>query len=365
MHIWRSSVIRVPAAVLGILVGLGVYSFGMFHTFLPTWSNVADVMHCGVPPGAPYQPYDTTLGQSALPLCQVEPGRWTKTPYGDSPLFLGLIIALGTAFIALNRSSFLNWATSSGRGTVALALIFFGLPMMALGLHLNFVEGTLTVDWALHVAAYTLLIGAVGGILTWYVLVRPLRSRRLLKANARGIEPLSSGTLTSPLNEFSDTPALEEAFKYDQTTLRAAADFLFKRNWKARRLATVVGVIAWLVGGALALYAGVPSLLWWIGLIFLVSVALWLYSWWGMRRHMMKMLGKSIQIRMTELDFSISSGEASHTFPWSRFVSTEKDHENSYLFLTRSLAYILPIRQVSEEAREFAMSHIADGSDKP
>ena len=199
MHVERTSVIRVLAVVLGILVGLGVYSYGMFHTLLPAWSNIADVMNCGVPPGDQYQLYDTkALGQSALPLCQVAPGRWTRTPYGNGPLFLGLAIAFGSASIALHRSRFLKWATRSARGTVALVLVYFGLPMMALGLHLNFVEGTLTLDWAFHVAAYTLLIGAIAGVLTWYVLVRTLRARRLLTIDARGLEPRSSGPSTSP-----------------------------------------------------------------------------------------------------------------------------------------------------------------------
>jgi hypothetical protein len=162
----------------------------------------------------------------------------------------------------------------------------------------------------------------------------------------------------------TDTQAFEAAFKYDETTLRAAADFLFKRDWKAKRLATAVGVAGLFISGALVIYAGVAWLLWWIGLFLLLCLSLWPYSWWSTRRNLLKMLGKSIQIRMTEIDFSISSAGASHTFPWTRFLSAGQDQENSYLFLTRSLAYILPIRHVSEEARDFAMSHIARGSDE-
>jgi hypothetical protein len=236
--------------------------------------------------------------------------------------------------------------------------MYFGLPMIALGLHLNFVEGTLTLEWAFHVAAYTLLIGAIAGVLTWYVLVRTLRARRLLTIDARGLEPRSSDPSTSPLDELSDAQAFEVTVKYDESTLRAAAYYLFRCNWKAKRVATSVGLIALLFAGALILYVGLPSLLWWIGLFLLVNLALWLYLWWATKRNLMKMLGKSLQIRMTEIDFSINSDGSTHTFPWTRFVSTGKDKENSYLFLTRSLAYVLPFRQVSEEAREFAMSHI-------
>jgi hypothetical protein len=183
----RPSVIRALVVVFGILVGLGIYSYGMFHTLLPAWSNIDDVANCGVSHGAPYQAGDTTtLGVADSPLCEVAPGRWTKTPYGDAPLFLALAIAFGSALVALHRSPFLKWATSSARGTVALFLLIFGIPMTLLGLHLNFVEGTLTLDWALHVTVYALLIGAGTGLLTWYTLIRRLRAKATSNNRWRG-----------------------------------------------------------------------------------------------------------------------------------------------------------------------------------
>lgn len=168
---------RVLVMALGILLGLGVYSYGMFHALLPTWSSIANVANCGISPGAPYQVVDTTLGHNDSPLCQVAPGQWTKTPFGSGPFFLALAIAFGSALVALHRSSLLKVATSSAGGTVTLFLLTFGIPMVLLGLHLNFIEGTLTVDWAFHVIVYGFLGGAVAGLVMWYAVVRRLRAR--------------------------------------------------------------------------------------------------------------------------------------------------------------------------------------------
>jgi hypothetical protein len=80
------SAIRALVVVLGILAGLGVYSYGMFRTLLPTWSNIENVANCGVSPGAPFQVADIAVpGATDSPLCQVAPGQWTKTPYGNAP----------------------------------------------------------------------------------------------------------------------------------------------------------------------------------------------------------------------------------------------------------------------------------------
>ena len=178
MRVDRQGMIRALVAVLGILVGLGVYSYGMFHTLLPAPSKIIDVANCGVSPGASYQTVDTRApGSSDLPLCQVAPGQWTKTPYRNGPFFLALAIAFGSTMVALNRTSLLKVATSSAPRTVTLFLLIFGIPTVLLGLQLNLIEGTLTADWALHVVIYGLLTGAVMGLLTWYTVVRPLRAK--------------------------------------------------------------------------------------------------------------------------------------------------------------------------------------------
>jgi hypothetical protein len=186
MRLDRQRTIRVLVLVLGILVGLGVYSYGMFHTLLPSWSNLANVGNCGVSPGAPYQLVDTRLGHNDSPLCQVAPGQWTKTPYRNGPFFLALAIAFGSTMVALHRSALLKLATSSAPGTVSLFLLIFGIPMVLLGLHLNFIEGTLTADWAAHVVVYGLVGGAVMGFIMWYILVRPLRAKATSNNRWRG-----------------------------------------------------------------------------------------------------------------------------------------------------------------------------------
>ena len=187
MRVDRQNMIRVLVVVLGIVVGWGVYSYGMFRTLLPTWSNITDVANCGVSPDTAYQAVDTRMpGSSDLSLCQVAPGRWTETPYGNGPFFLALAIAFSSTMLALHRSSFLKLAISSAAGTVTLLLLIFGIPMLLLGLQLNFVEGTLTLDWAFHVAVYTLLIGVATGLVTWYILVRPLRARATSNNRSRG-----------------------------------------------------------------------------------------------------------------------------------------------------------------------------------
>jgi hypothetical protein len=171
-------IIRLLVVALGILFGLGIYSYGMFHTLLPAWSNFVNVANCGVIKGATYAAVDTTVsGATDLPLCQVEPGRWTITPYGDAPMFFALAMAFLSTMIALHRSTFLRWAISSARGTILLFSIVFGIPMTLLGLHLNFVEGTLTLDWAIHVVLYTLLISAASGLVAWYTMIRRLRNK--------------------------------------------------------------------------------------------------------------------------------------------------------------------------------------------
>ena len=77
--------IRGLVVVVGVVVGLAVYSYGMFHTLLPTTSNFADVGNCGVSPGAAYQAVDTRLpGAGDLPLCLVASGEWTRDPLTET-----------------------------------------------------------------------------------------------------------------------------------------------------------------------------------------------------------------------------------------------------------------------------------------
>lgn len=92
-------------------------------------------------------------------------------------MFFALAMAFLSAMIALHRSTVLRWAISSARGTTLLFSIVFGMPMTLLGLHLNFVGGTLTLDLAIHAVLYTLLISAAFGLFAWYTMIRRLRNK--------------------------------------------------------------------------------------------------------------------------------------------------------------------------------------------
>ncbi len=72
----------------------------------------------------------------------------------------------------------------------------------------------------------------------------------------------------------------------------------------------------------------------------------------------MKRLGKAVQIRLTQADFTVASQGESHTFPWSRFKSTFTDEENLYLFLTRTAAFVVPKRSLTPEAQQFVIGRV-------
>ena len=262
--------IRGLLVVLGMLVALGVYSYGMFHTFLPSWSNIADVANCGVPPGSSYQAVDTKLSNSrVLPLCQVASGEWVKTPYGDGPLFLALAIAFACTMVAIHRSAFLKMTTRSAKGTIFLFLLLFGIPMLLLGLHLNFVEGTLTVDWALHVALYTFLITAVTGLFAWYTFFRGLQYKvsKGAKARAGSADPDKTSGAAS-----LESPSFEFQVTYDLASMQAAGRTLFRRYWIARRVGTIGALIALLFSTMLCWYFNAQGALWIVGSLAVLNV---------------------------------------------------------------------------------------------
>jgi hypothetical protein len=174
----RTGVIRALMAVLGLLVGLGVYSYGMFHTLMPTSADIKDVEHCGIAAGTPFKVEPMTAYRSTGSfLCQVAPDEWVNTPYGSGPLFLGLATALGFGIFALYRSSVLRLVFASAPRVVTLVAAFWGVPMTLLNLHLTFIEGTLTPKWALRTAFYGMLSGVIVGLIMWYLVSRLLRAR--------------------------------------------------------------------------------------------------------------------------------------------------------------------------------------------
>jgi hypothetical protein len=174
---------RLSVLLAGLLLGWLVYAYGMFHTLLPTGSEISDVANCGDSSAARRL---AQLGPLPVPdpdakLCQVSSGEWKPTPYGDGPFFAGMLIIFGSALAALYRTRLGYWAASSLKGNLMAGLTLFGLTMTLLGIHLNFTEGTLTGNWALHCALYGELSGAFFGLLMWYTVIRPLVQRRAKK----------------------------------------------------------------------------------------------------------------------------------------------------------------------------------------
>jgi hypothetical protein len=167
---------RLSVILAGLLLGWLVYAYGMFHTILPAWSDISDVANCGDSPAARRL---AEIDRPAVPdpdanLCNVSSGEWKPTPYGDAPFFAGMFIICGSTVVALYRTRFGYWAARSLKGNLVIGLALFGLPMTLLGIHLNFTEGTLTGDWALHCVFYGELVGAVVGLLMWYTVTRSL-----------------------------------------------------------------------------------------------------------------------------------------------------------------------------------------------
>jgi hypothetical protein len=126
---------------------------------------------------------------------------------------------------------------------------------------------------------------------------------------------------------------------------------------------TLISVLVSILGtGGMFIYLRFFPWLWWLGLYLILWPVLWAYIWWATKRRVLKLLGKSCEVRLTQSDFTIMSDGDSHTFPWKRFKSFQLDAENLYLFLGPSLAYILPIRQVGEAAIDCAKAHVETNS---
>ena len=161
----------------------------------------------------------------------------------------------------------------------------------------------------------------------------------------------------------SDAQVFDLAITYDDQTLRAAAKVLFRHNVKAKLRMLTGGAVALLFTAGMCIYLRLYSFLWWIGLYLLAYPALFAYVRWAIGSRLRKLIGTSMEMQMTQSGFSIKSGGELHTFPWTRISSFTKDRDNIYIFLGRSAAYILPIRQAGELAVEFAMDRMGGISD--
>jgi hypothetical protein len=169
---------------------------------------------------------------------------------------------------------------------------------------------------------------------------------------------------TVSLDAMNDAQVFELTITYDEVVLRAAAVVLFWRHWKSKLRMTIGSVVALLCAAGMFIYFQFFSFLWWIALYLVVLFVLWVYIRWATERRILKLLGKSLKVRMTQVDFTVMSEGDSHTFLWKRFNSSQLDSESLYLFVTRSIAYILPIRQAGKPAIDFARAQVAASSNR-
>jgi len=153
-------------------------------------------------------------------------------------------------------------------------------------------------------------------------------------------------------------PPFEHSATYDEASLDAAARVLFMRLWMWQ-LPWEVGAILAVLGTATFLwYLRLHGLAWFCVAYPLLFPILWLLSRRRIQRPLMKRLGKAVEVRMTQRDFSIASEGESHTFPWSRFKSTVTDDHNLYLFVTKRSALVVPIQGMSSGALQFASARV-------
>jgi hypothetical protein len=152
---------------------------------------------------------------------------------------------------------------------------------------------------------------------------------------------------------------LEATFIYDESSLRAAARTLFRVYWRRMRLWAVGAFASMLLVAALLWYFRIFDLLWFPLVFLVVNPLLWVWIRRKMSARMMKKVGKSAEIRLTPVDFTIVSGGEAHTFPWGRFKATATDQCNLYLFVTVTAAYVLPTQNLRAELQEFAVAQIA------
>lgn len=158
--------------IAGILIAGAVYSYSMFHSVIPTRAainNVAMRRENAAPDDA--DPF----------LCLEASGSWKPVAYNGLPIYAAIAILMVSGAPLLTRSGFKKWAVSSLTGHLALWPLVFGIPMILLGLHLNFIEGTLTTDWAAHVVLYGAIASTVLAVPIWYFVTKPLMARRKKK----------------------------------------------------------------------------------------------------------------------------------------------------------------------------------------
>lgn len=134
-----ASLRRVLLLIAGILFAGTFYSYSMFHSIIPTTVAISKVAMCREN-GPPDDPDPI--------LCLDASGNWKPVPYKAWPMYAAIAILVASAAPLLVQSGYMKWASSSLKGHLTLWPFAFGIPMALLGLHLNFIEGTLTANWA-------------------------------------------------------------------------------------------------------------------------------------------------------------------------------------------------------------------------
>jgi hypothetical protein len=158
--------------ITGSLIAGAVYSYSMFHSIIPTRVAISNVAMCR----------ENAAPDDADPFfCLDASGSWKPVAYNGLPMYAAIAILMVSAAPLLTRSGFKKWAVSSLKGHLALWPLVFGIPMILLGLHLNFIEGTLTADWAAHVVLYGAIISTILAVPIWYFVTKPLMARRKKK----------------------------------------------------------------------------------------------------------------------------------------------------------------------------------------
>ncbi len=167
---WLALLLMFGALIAGV-----VYSYSMFHSIVPTRAAIDNVANCrenGSPNDA--DPFS----------CLDRFGTWKPVPYNSLPVCAAIAIILAFAAPLLTRSGYLKWAVSSLKGHLTLWPLLFGIPEILLGLHLNFIEGTLTADWAAHLIIYGAIISTVAAVPFWFLITKPFMARRTRRKNA-------------------------------------------------------------------------------------------------------------------------------------------------------------------------------------
>ena len=153
-------------------------------------------------------------------------------------------------------------------------------------------------------------------------------------------------------------PAFDFTVTYDAASLRAAVRVLFVRYWRWLLPWTALAALCVIFAVFLLWYVGLSRLIPYVVLYAGACLILWIFTRWNIQRRLMRRLGKSAQIRLTPGDFSISSEGESHTFPWTQFKFSHSDERNLYLFMSKTVAFVLPTSALPDGAQQFVIAHI-------